>query len=191
MKFLSAFINNFHVLPKESYQKLLKISKVKNVLKKGIITKIGEIPNDFYILKSGVVRSYYRDENGKEYIRSLFTPCSLTGSFGALAINKPSKLTYECLTDCQLFAINFKELKKLIPTDIDITILYANALESIFLLFESRIYDLSVLDATERYLKLKQQIPGIDNMIPQYHIASYLNISAVQLSRIRKNIYSK
>lgn len=64
-------------------------------------------------------------------------------------------------------------------------------LESIFLLLESRIYDLSVLDATERYLKLKNEISNIEEFIPQYHIASYLNISPVQLSRIRKEIYSK
>jgi hypothetical protein len=69
--------------------------------------------------------------------------------------------------------------------------MYANALESIFLLLEARIYDLSVLNATRRYLKLKKQIPSIENIIPQYHIASYLNVSAVQLSRIRKEMYSR
>jgi hypothetical protein len=69
--------------------------------------------------------------------------------------------------------------------------MYANALESIFLLLEARIYDLSVLNATGRYLKLKKQIPNIENIITQYHIASYLNVSAVQLSRIRKEMYSR
>lgn len=75
--------------------------------------------------------------------------------------------------------------------DNDIAVIYANVLESIFLLLEDKIYDLSALNATELYLKLKKQIPDIENLIPQYHITSYLNVSAVQLIRIRKEIYSK
>lgn len=75
--------------------------------------------------------------------------------------------------------------------DNDIAVIYANVLESIFLLLEDKSYDLSALNATELYLKLKKQIPDIENLIPQYHIASYLNVSAVQLIRIRKEIYSK
>ncbi len=54
-----------------------------------------------------------------------------------------------------------------------------------------RISELSSLNATERYVKLKKEIPDIDNLIQQYHIASYLNITPVQLSRIRKELYSK
>lgn len=191
MKILANFIYNFHVLPKESYKKFLALTELKIIPKKGILTKVGDSPKELYILKSGVVRSFYRDESGKEFIRSLFTPFSSTGSFGALVSNLPSKLTYDCLTDCELYAINFKKLKQLALKDNDIAFMYANALESIFLLFESRIYNLSILNATERYLKLKEEIPEIENMIPQYHIASYLNISAVQLSRIRKEMYSK
>ncbi len=64
-------------------------------------------------------------------------------------------------------------------------------LEYLFLNMEDRIYDLTLLNATEKYLKLKDEIPEIENLIAQYHIASYLNITAVQLSRIRKEIYSK
>jgi hypothetical protein len=48
-----------------------------------------------------------------------------------------------------------------------------------------------VLNGTERYLKLKKQISGIENLIPQYHIASFLNITPVQLSRIRKDLLKK
>jgi CRP-like cAMP-binding protein len=191
MIILERFINNFHPLSEQSYQKFLSIAELLKFSNKDILTKYGETPKNLFILKRGVVRSYYTDNNGKEYIRSLFTTFSASGSLGALITNKPSELTYDCLTDCELYAINYKELKKLALQDKDVSYMYANALESIFLIFESRLYDLSVLNATERYLKLKTQIPEIENIIPQYHIASYLNISAVQLSRIRKEIYSK
>ncbi|WP_349666067.1 Crp/Fnr family transcriptional regulator [Polaribacter sp. Z014] len=191
MNILSVFINNIHKLPSKSYQKFLAITELKKFHKNDILTKTGDIPTHLYILKRGIVRSYYEDEKGKEYIRSLFVPYCSTGSFGALVSNKSSLLTYQCLTDCELYSINYKKLKKLASADIDIAVMYANALESVFLLFEKKIYNLSVLDATERYKAVKKEIPNIENIIPQYHIASYLNISAVQLSRIRKKLNSK
>lgn len=191
MKLLSVFINNFHPLPPESFERFLALTKLKTFSPKEILTKVGETPKELFILKSGIVRSYYTNEKGKEYIRSLFVPFSSTGSLGSLVSKKPSELTYECITDCELYAINFEKLKKLALVDNDVAVMYANALESIFLLLEDKIYDLSALNATERYLKLQKQIPNIENLIPQYYIASYLNISPVQLSRIRKEIYSK
>ena len=191
MKLLFDFFNEINPIPKKSSDKLFSLVRVKKLKKGDRVVNLGEIPNEFYILKSGVIRSFYTDEKGKEYIRHLFTPFRATGALGALILDKPSRLSYDCLLDCEVYAINFKDFKSLIEKDQAICRLYTSALEIIFLTLESKIYDLSVLNATERYLKLKRQNPDIENLIPQYHIASYLNITPVQLSRIRKEIYSK
>ena len=42
--------------------------------------------------------------------------------------------------------------------------------------------------ATERYLDLKNEYPGIEKRVNQTHIASYLGITPVSLSRIRRVI---
>jgi CRP-like cAMP-binding protein len=113
------------------------------------------------------------------------------GPLEALVHDKPSNISYDCLTDCEIYTFNFKKLKELTSKDKEISQMYSNALENVFIILTSRIYNLTVLNATKRYLKLREDIINIENEIPQYHIASYLNISAVQLSRIRKEIYSK
>lgn len=73
----------------------------------------------------------------------------------------------------------------------DVLKLYTKVIEQDFLFQEQRVLDLSLLNATERYLKLQKEISNIENILPQYHIASYLNITPVQLSRIRKDLVSK
>jgi len=191
MTFLVDFINSIEEVPTESIEKLLPLISYKELKKGDSIAKLGEMPSDVYVLKSGIIRSFFTDEKGKEYIKHLFTPIKATGALGALILNKPSRLSYDCLSDCQLYAINFKTFKRLTNEDKAISNLYSTILEYTFLTLEAKIYDLSVLNATERYLKLKKQIPDIENLIPQYHIASYLNITPVQLSRIRKEIFSK
>ena len=192
MQFLTDFIDNMgFVISKKSTDKLLSLIRYTELKKGETIAKVGEIPKDIYLLKEGVVRSFYTDEKGKDYIRHIFTSYRTTGALGALILDKPSRLSYDCLSDCELYAINFKDFKNLTKKDKELSCLYSSVLEIIFLILESKIHDLSVLNATERYLKLKKQIPDIENLIPQYHIASYLNITPVQLSRIRKEIYSK
>ena len=188
---LQSFKDNFNQFPEESLDAFVNLAIEVNYSKNEIITKTGDISKDFYIIKSGVVRSFHADEKGKEYTRTIFTPGKTTGSLGSLISKEPSKLTYHCLTNCVLYKFVYEDFINLTKKDNYVLGLYNKMLEYIFLLMESRIYELSVLNATQRYLKLKHEIPNIETLIPQYHIASYLNVSPVQLSRIRKEIYSK
>jgi len=47
---------------------------------------------------------------------------------------------------------------------------------------------MALLDAEKRYLILREEFPGLEMKIPQYHIASYLGISPTQLSRVRNTM---
>ncbi len=47
---------------------------------------------------------------------------------------------------------------------------------------------MATLEADERYLIFREEFKGAEQLIPQYHIASYLGISATQLSRIRNKM---
>ena len=161
MDSLINFTNKFKNVPQESIKTFLNLATKKTFKKHEIITEIGEVAKDFYIIKSGVVRSFYADEKGKQYIRTLFTANKTTGSLGSLLLKKPSKLTYDCLTECEVYKFNFEALKKITEIDIAIANLYSTMLEYLFLIMESRIFDLSVINATERYLKLKEEIPEI------------------------------
>lgn len=191
MELLRTFINSQIDNDKESADKFVELTTLKKFKKNEFLSKRGEILNSFYILKSGIVRSYYVDESGKTHIRSLFTKMKTTGDIGALITKKPAKLDYDCLTDCEIYIINYDKFKEIAHQNLNFSKFYIAMLTKVILLFESKVYDLSVLNGTERYLKLKEQIPEIENLIPQYHIASFLNITPVQLSRIRKEIYSK
>lgn len=189
MKKLIDTLSEFTPLSDETKRSFKKLLELKEFKKKDRIADLGEVPTKFFILRSGVVRSFVTDERGKEFIRSLYIPMRAVGAFSALIQQKPTEVVYECLTDCRVLVGDFQEFKKLASQNIELANLYNNVLEKIFIRMEKRIFELSVLDAKQRYLKLKKHIPEIENLIPQYHIASYLNITPVQLSRIRKDLY--
>lgn len=152
------------------------------------LTKSGEKPTDIFIVKSGIIRSYFLNEDGKEITKAFFTPSFVAGATSTMMQNKISDVNYQALTDVTGYRANFFKLKELTLKHHEMSIFYIKALEDAYLKTESVILDISTLTATERYLSLKDRIPDIDNLISQRYIASYLNITPVQLSRIRKKL---
>jgi CRP-like cAMP-binding protein len=192
MDFVSKFLNAYSPdLSKKSRQIFESYIQLKSFKKGDIIVNLGEIPTNFYILKTGVLRSFMQDSKGKEHIRTIYTPITTSGSLSSLITKTPSSAIYDCLTDAEILVGDFTAFIKSTEEHHDLALFYNRVLESIFIRTEKRVFDLSVLNATERYIKLKKDIPDINNLIQQYHIASFLNITPVQLSRIRKELYSK
>jgi len=183
-EFSDAFVN----VPDEVFLKVKGISKFKKIESNTQLDKLGKIPSKLYLLISGVMRCYVISESGKEFNKRFFFPMNFAGSLTALIKNAPSEIVYETITECSLYEIDYKKLKAMCETDIIINSLYTSILEKVFMRYEKRQIDLISLNASQRYLKLKKDIPNIDKLVPQYHIASYLSITPVQLSRIRKKL---
>ena len=55
----------------------------------------------------------------------------------------------------------------------------------LFIEKEDRERSFLVEDAKTRYLSFIKKFPDLERLIPQFHIASYLGVSPVSLSRIR------
>ena len=182
-------IRKIYPISKNSSEQLKGIFKEKKFKKKATLSFKNHISTKFYIVKSGILRSYITDDKGKEFIKFIYTKHSVVGAFCSLIRRKEKNVIIDCLTNCDLIEVDFAEFKNLANSNQEILQLYNNLLEVLFIKLENRFYELSSLNATQLYLKFKKDNPGIENLIPLYHIASYLNITPVQLSRIRKDLY--
>ena len=182
------FFRSLGDISETSFKKLQAIATYRQFPAKTVLADSSSIPSKVYMLISGVIAAFVSSEKGKQFNKRLFTPISFVGALTAILKNEPSEVTYMTLTECKMYEVDFKEFKKLCQQEFEIGGLYVKVLEHIFITYEARSLDLMRMDATEHYLKLRNQIPDIDNLIPQYQIASYLNITPVQLSRIRKKL---
>ncbi|MBL4904438.1 MAG: Crp/Fnr family transcriptional regulator [Flavobacteriaceae bacterium] len=180
------YLNSFSNISEDTFEILNKLTSFRRIKAKTIITETGEIPTKYYFLVSGLMRAYLNSETGKLYTKNIFSPVSFVASFTALINRKPSKLTYETLTDCKVYELDYTDMMNLCKENLSVSLLYSKILEQVFVGYEKRNLELLTLNATQRYIKLRMRIPNIDGLIPQYQIASFLNITPVQLSRIRK-----
>ena len=182
------FLNSYSNIPEELVQELLNITEFKKIKEGTQLVKLGEVPSKVYMLVSGMLRCFLITESGKEFNKSFYLPLSFAGPVADLIQKKPSLFAFEALCDSEVYEIDYYRLMELCKMDESLNMLYSKVLEAVYMAYEKRLVELISLNATDRYLELKKQIPGVDEIIPQYHIASFLGITPVQLSRIRKKL---
>ncbi|TWO32917.1 Crp/Fnr family transcriptional regulator [Seonamhaeicola sediminis] len=183
-----AFLNSFVNVSEETFAELEAITNYIKVPAGTELVGLGDVPSKIYLLVSGVVRCYLTTESGKEFNKSFYLPTCFFASLTALIKKSPSIFVFETITDCKIYEIDYYKFRGLCKSHESINTLYSKVLEEVYMKYENRLVELISLDAKDRYFALLEQTPNIDELIPQYHIASYLGITPVQLSRIRKKI---
>lgn len=148
----------------------------------------GEAAREIAFLEQGIVRAFYRNKEGVEYNKHFFiNPCFI-GGYASLISQETNQINQQALADCQLRVADFSEVTALYDSCPDIERAARILAEQFFVQKEQREIEIVLLTADKRYDIFKEQFPGLEQLIPQYHIASYLGITPTQLSRIRKKV---
>ncbi|WP_317044435.1 hypothetical protein [Olleya sp. 1-3] len=92
------------------------------------------------------------------------------------------------MEECELYELKTEKLQDLFLEDIKIANWGRKFSELELIKSEKRLIALQFNTATQRYLALLKNYPSILQRVPLAHIASYLGITQVSLSRIRANI---
>lgn len=92
----------------------------------------------------------------------------------------------ELLEDCELYKLKIDNLIELYLKDIHIANWGRKLAETELLKLESRVISSEFSPARERYDELMNSFPTLIQRVPLKYIASYLGITQVSLSRIRK-----
>ncbi|MDN3707140.1 Crp/Fnr family transcriptional regulator [Myroides ceti] len=179
-------LDQFYKLPAPSATKLKNYVSVLNCPKGHILIKSGCIERKLYFIKKGIVRAFSDSEKGE--ITFWFGEEGETAiSMNGYVQNEKGYENIELLEDCELYELNIKDLNYLYQNDIHIANWGRKFAENEILKMEDRIISRQLLEASERYKLLLVNSPNLFRRVPLKHIASYLGITQVSLSRIRKN----
>ena len=131
------------------------------------------------------MRAFYRNNEGNEYNKTFFTDLNFVAPYSSLVTGHKNLINIQCLTNCTFQVADFGEITKLYDRYPKVERLARIISEQFFVIKEKREIELVTLEASERYEIFQKEHPNLENLIPQYHIASYLGITPTQLSRIR------
>ena len=167
---------------------ILSLFSEIHLKKNDYFARNGEYSTKLGFLHKGVMRAFFRNSKGKEYNKTFFTKSNFVAAYSSLITGHENLINIQCLTDCTIQSTDFKRITKLYDDYPMFERLSRRIAETKFTIKEKREIELVTLDAFERYEIFQKEHPGLENLIPQYHIASYLGITPTQLSRIRAKI---
>lgn len=147
--------------------------------------KEGEFSTKLAFVSTGVLRAFFRNNSGREYNKTFFTSSNFVAAYSSITRKHKNLINIQCLTDCTLLVADFGEITALYSKFPKFESLARTMAEYKFAIKEKREIELVTCEASERYEIFKQEHPNLENLINQYHIASYLGITPTQLSRIR------
>nr|WP_315417269.1 Crp/Fnr family transcriptional regulator [uncultured Pedobacter sp.] len=174
----------FASLSDDSLRELsMYIESVKH--KKGtIIVRADKIEPHFYILEKGIARAYCDGEN--QQITFWFGQSgAVLFSFNSYINNGPGYENIELLEHCSLIQIRLTDLFLLYDKHLEIANWGRKIAEQELIATERRLIDRAFKGAAERYQDFVDQSPELIKRVALKHIASYLGVTQVTLSRIR------
>lgn len=158
-------------------------------LKKGdFLLQEGKIANEYYIIQSGLVRSYVYDFDGNDITTSFIGNNEVAIEVASIFQRIPTKENMQCLTDCEAWIIQYDDFQELFHSIPALTE-WGRAWMSFELAsLKNRTTEFITEPASQRYLQLIDEKPHIIQQAPLKYIASYLGVTDTSLSRIRKEI---
>ena len=191
MKSLSSFFNAISPLKEKTWEALLPLFKETTLSANEYFVRENEVARKIAFLESGVVRAFFINQEGKEYNKQFFVGPSSIGGYTSLLTGKANLIPQQALTECKIWSCEFRSLTDRYDQYPDLERLSRKIAEYYFLEKEKKELEIVLLDASQRYRIFQKEFPTLEQLIPQYHIASYLGISATQLSRIRHQFANK
>ena len=170
---------------------LLDRCMVRSFLKKEIVAKAGQIPNEVFFIHSGLIRVLVGDREGVEHTVHFALENQFIADYSCFLLRQPAYYSLQALEDTRVVMLpriaiewgyaNLEEGDKL----------GRKIAEFYFIYQDARIKNQFTRSPKERYDALSSVFPDIHNRVPQHMIASYLGISPVHLSRLKKASFMK
>jgi CRP-like cAMP-binding protein len=170
---------------------LLQFAKQKFVASSEIYIPQDKIFKKIFFIKKGILRSYYVTESGEEKTIFFRWEGQMAAIPECIFENQPTRQTWQALEDCELLEIDFDVVEKMSKNNISLIKTRMGFAQKMLLESLKRVESFVLEKPVERYNKLIAQKPEIIQRVADKHIASFIGVTPVSLSRIRKRLASQ
>ncbi|MEL6592380.1 MAG: Crp/Fnr family transcriptional regulator [Bacteroidota bacterium] len=148
----------------------------------------GQVCQETFFVQKGLMRMYILHE-GEEHIGDFFLEGEFASDMRSSLTQQPSRYNIQCLEDCELFVLSRELMEEaFVRFPLVFERLGRMITEFQLVLLADRIWAGLTMSNEERYVELLRHKPQLFQRIPQYMLASYLGITPVGLSKIRKRL---
>ena len=164
---------------------MLEVVKIK---KKQILLHLGEVCDNIFFVKSGILKGSIIDEFGEMHTVRFTAENDVTTSMFSFVDQTPSNIEIQCVEAGEIMYFKHQDfiyMNKMYPG-------LAPAIHRLMLKRYHIMLDeksrMITNDATTRYLKFMERYKTMEERLPLKDIASYLGIRQQSLSRLRSKM---
>jgi CRP-like cAMP-binding protein len=182
------FKGKYPFLSDSDIELFLSICKYLEVKNKEVIIKNGEKSKKIIFILEGTFRGYYTNQSNEEINIFLRQNPTFFGAVDSLFSDKKTHFTIEAILPAKILTLDIEEFEALAFNNKPILMLYMNEIKSQVTSLVNRIEWLIDKHPQERYEELLRKNPRLFQTAFNKHIANFLGITPVSLSRIIKRI---
>lgn len=150
------------------------------------ISRPNAIPNEIFFINKGIIRVSITDNEGTEHTIHFALENQFIADYSHFIQKQPSIYSLQTLEETQVVILPRSTIEwgyKNLTEGQKMGRLIA---EYYFIYQDDRIKNLYIRTPKERYDNITDVFPNIHNRVPQHMIASYLGITPIHLSRLKK-----
>ncbi len=181
-------INKISPVSEWSLDLVIDLIEVEFYEKGDIFIDRGKKNNKEYFVYEGVCRSFLLSPEGEEITISYFLESSVLSPNKTRTANQISHLNFQALTKLTVASLNADKFEQLMIKHIDIREFGNMVLQNELLAKVEKEIGLASLNAKERLILFREKYHFLENLISHVDIASYLGITNISLSRLRKGL---
>lgn len=184
MKDFVQYLSSFQAVSDTAADAVLSISTPLTLKKGHLIHREGKVCRHIYLVVEGLGRVFYY-QDGKDITNRFVLEQNVIAAMDSLYSKQPSYYSIELMEDCRLVAIRYDALEKLYTAFHDLEAVGRLLAIECYLEENERNRSFQIHSAKERYAQLVGRYPDLLQRVNLGHIASYVGVTQVQLSRIR------
>lgn len=180
-------VSAFGAMPARAIAEGLSLVRAR-VIPKGAHLLVGGTrrATEVIFVVHGILREYFPLEDGTERTKAFITENRIAGSLADLLSDGPSRASIVAETPARVLVVPYTATKELGRRHEAWAELGRRMTAALLASKAEREYELLALDAAGRYDAFRVRYPGLEARVAAKNVASYIGITPVHLSRLRR-----
>ena len=186
MELIRQVIKQMINISEEELDDFLRQAITKTFKRQEIVSRPEAIPNEIFFINKGLIRVSITDNEAIEHTTYFAAEYQFIADYSNFLRKQASFYTLQALEETQAVVLPRSAIEWGYKNLIEGQKLGRLIAEFYFIYQDERTKNMYIRTPKQRYDSITEVFPNIHNRVPQHMIASYLGVTPVHLSRLKK-----
>lgn len=185
----TASVQDHYSVPETSIRNMADKLRQISIPANAFLWKAGDQLTHISFLTSGLMYGYFETEEGKSFCKEVYWGRDLVFGFRSLVLQIPMPYYVKAIEPSELLQIHVEDYWSLLKTDEHWQAFHHACIEEYYMYKETKEEFLLLLTPEKRVQYFFDHYPDLVGRVPQHIVASYLGITPISFSRIKKRLH--